>query len=132
MDSPEHLELLPVEALRPERHAIDAGIAIAGESTAFDSAGIRLEGDLHIGCDVELHPRSLEHSPNRLRREEARRATTEENADDPPPTHIRRLRLDVPLQRVQVTTLRKRLAQGVGVEVAVRALPHAPGHVHVE
>ena len=54
VDAPQALELLWIEALRPERHAGDAGGAIVGEAAALDGSGIGLERDFDLGRQLEL------------------------------------------------------------------------------
>ena len=68
-----------------------------------------------------------------LRRKQARRAAAEKDADERPARDAAaacasRSRS----QRVDVALLRQLAVQRVRVEIAVRALPHAPGKVHVQ
>ena len=49
VDAPEGREMAVVEALDPERQAIDAGGAEAGELRRFDRSRVGLERDLGIG-----------------------------------------------------------------------------------
>jgi hypothetical protein len=63
---------------------------------------------------------------------QARRPASEEDANDLSPFYIDCLRFQIALERVHVTTLVEVTVQRVGIEIAVRALPYAPGEVNVE
>src|SRR5262249_30841184 len=86
----------------------------------------------HILRDVEVSARGFQHRPDGRRREQARRATPEEHARHKAAPDLRRLRGDIARKSRHVRLLRELAVQRVRVEVAVRALPYAPGKVHVE
>ena len=49
MDAAQRRELSPIETLRAERDAIDAGSVIFRESAALHGGGVRLQRDLGVG-----------------------------------------------------------------------------------
>src|SRR6202040_1229120 len=69
---------------------------------------------------------------DRLRCKQARRAAAEENAVHFAAGDLRRLCPGIAGQPLQVRGGREAPVQRVGVEIAVRALAHAPGKVHVK
>src|SRR6185437_16363304 len=102
MNAAERSEHARIEALRAERDAIDARGAILGEAPALDRAGVRLERHFGVLREAEGAARGLEHAPDRLRREQARRAPAQEHADERSPQPPRRLRLEITDQRFDV------------------------------
>src|SRR5258708_33323135 len=66
------------------------------------------------------------------RRKKARRAASEENTVDAPSPDVGKRELEIRDQRFDVGPLGNIAPRLVGIEIAVRALLHAPGNVHVE
>ena len=132
MDAAEDLEDVRVEALGAERYAGHAGGTVLGEAATFDGGGVRLEGDFGAGCQGQQSVQNREDVPDRLRRKQAGRASAEEDADHRAACERWRLGGDVRLEGGHVGGFRQRVVQREGVEVAVRALAHAPREVEVD
>ena len=77
-------------------------------------------------------PYTFEQTPDLLGREQARRPAAKKDGCERPPLHCLQIALQILQQRVGVLGLRNQLRRGVRIEIAVRALPHAPGHVDIE
>ena len=133
VDAAERREVSVIETLRPQRHAVDPGVAIPGERTVLDRAGVRLQRHLEIGNDRQQLACPLQDRGDRLRGEQARRASAEEYRGDLASVQALGCVPEVVEQRAKVRVAR--YASGghrVRIEVAVRALAHAPGQVHVQ
>ena len=107
----------------------------SAKRAALDGAGIGLQRDFGIRARAPACARAAASSLlDRARREQARRAAAEEHAARCAP----RDRAAPAPSRSRPQARRGRLPaassplQGVGVEVAVGALAHAPGEVHVQ
>ena len=132
MNAPQPHERRGSEALRPQRNPGDAGVPITGEAASFHRAGIGLQGDFRIRGYAGQAPQRLEQPRELLRGKQTRSASTEKDRLDRATADRRQLTLEVVDQRVDVARRRSGAAPLVGIEVAVRTLAHAPGHVHVE
>ena len=132
MDASEPLEHGRGEALCAQRHAGDAGGAIIGEAATLDGPGIRFQRDLGSGGQQQPAAQCLEQPRQCCGLEQARRATAQEDAGDRAPANSWQLRVQILEQGVEVGRLRQVPVQGMRIEVAVRALAHAPGKVQVE
>ena len=132
VDASERLEHRIVEALHAKRNAVHPRVAKATEARRLDGAGIGLERD--FGDRLERQPRAhaAEQRVDRFRREQARRTAADEHADKPPAPHGGQRALEVGEQLGDVLGFRERSVALVGIEVAIRALAHAPRDVHVE
>ncbi len=75
---------------------------------------------------------AAEQAVDRVGGEDARRSAADEHADDLAAPHERQRALEILQQRVDVLRLGDLAARLVRVEVAVRALAHAPRNVHVQ
>jgi hypothetical protein len=124
--------MVRVESLCAERDAIDAGIAITAEPAVLDGARICFERHLDVRCERHERASGFEKAPDFVRCEQARRAAAEEYRNERASLRGAGLDRKVLDQRVDVLLLRNDFRRGVRVEVAVRALAHAPGHVHVQ
>ena len=102
MDAAEPRERMRREGLRSQRHAIDAGGAVAREAPTLDGSGVGLERHLGIDGDPAARRECLEQACECVGREQARRAAAEENGLDWAAAEIRKLRLEVTDQRVDV------------------------------
>ncbi len=133
VDAPQGGEPGIVETLRAERHAIDSLGRVLGEATVLDRAGVRLERDLRVGGERQHAACVRQHLADRSRREQAGRAAAKEHGHDLATARLVRGKLEVTLQRRDVWLLGDaRRGHGVRIEIAVRALAHAPGQVHVQ
>ena len=122
-----------VEALDAERQAIDAGGAVVAEACRLDRARVGLQGHLGERVERQQHADAGEERVERGRRHQAGGAAADEDAMHPPAPDLGQGVLQVGEHRVQPGLLRDAaLARGVGVEVAVGALPHAPREMHVQ
>jgi len=132
MDASEGLQLPRIEALPTEGHAVDACGPVFSESPAFDRARIRLECDFRIRRDVQMPACGGQHARDGVRGKKAWRAAAQEHAQDAARADLHALECKVALQSFEVLGFGQRIAQCVGVEVAVGALGYAPWEVHVE
>ena len=132
VDAAERLELRRIEALDAERQAVDAGRTEGGELVGLDGAGVGFQRDLRVVHQRQAGADGGEQRVERLGGKQARRAAAEEDADDPAAPDERQRRFQVGDQRGDVLGFRQAVAQRMRIEVAVRALLHAPGNVHVE
>src|SRR6266478_6574852 len=132
MNAPQGGEPLLIEALRAERYARHAGRPVFAKRAAFDGPRVRLQSHLEVVREAELAARRGEQLGDRLRCKQARRAAAEEDAVHFAPGDPRRLCLEIAYQPLQVRAVRQLAVQRVGIEIAVRALAHAPGKVHVK
>jgi len=120
-----------IEALHPDREAIDAGGTVGGEARALDRARIGLQRDLGVRGDAHVAADPLEQTRNGVGREQARCAAAQEDASHEAPGDALALGFEIGEQRRHVFVLgRKR--RHVSVEIAVRAPAHAPRQMHVE
>src|SRR5579859_2207248 len=122
----QNLESSRIERLRAQRHAVDTDGTVFSEAAALYRAGVGLHCDFNIGGDGQMFASCRDHAADRFRRKQAGRASAQKEADDLPTRHFERLPLDVLLEGIDVPTLGELPVKGVGVEVAVWALTHAP------
>ena len=121
-----------VEGLRTQRQAVDAGPAIPGGRSGLDGAGIRLHRDLEVGNGCETVLDDTQQAGDIVGRKQAGRATAEKHAYQRPAGDTLGLLVEIPQQRLDVTTTRQAVAEGKRVEVTIRALPDAPRQVQVQ
>jgi hypothetical protein len=129
---PERAKLRGIEALHAEREAVDAGREESRELLPLEGAGIGFERDLRARHDGQPRADAAEQAVDRVGGEDARRSAADEHADDLAAPYERQRALEVLQQRVDVLRLGNVAACLVRVEVAVRALAHAPRDVHVQ
>ena len=137
VDATEPLQFVVVEALHAERNAVDAGRQVTVEATVFDGAGIGFQGDLGVIGQRQARAHAVEQAVDQLRRKQAGCAATEKNTDDRSTFECRgeidAVGIQISQQMIDVVGVRRRLAaQAVRIEIAVRALLHAPRHVDVQ
>src|SRR5688572_16448790 len=77
VDAPEGSELARIETLRAKGYARDSRAAVFGESTALDSARIRLERDLDVRPESQEPARMLQEFRQCRGRKQAGRASAE-------------------------------------------------------
>ena len=132
MNAAERFQVLGIEALDADREAVHAGLAIAAEFFSLESPGIRLQGDLAIGGERQACAERRDERPDRRRGKQARRAAAEKNAVDSPPPYVGKRELQICHERLDVGLFGDFPFCLVGIEIAVRTFPHAPGNVDVE
>ena len=91
-------------------------------SSVISASGLERQARAHAG----------EQRVDRFRREQARRAAADEHAGQPPAPDRGQQRFEVEQQLLDVCLLRQLARALVRIEVAIRALAHAPRDVHVE
>ena len=131
VNAAERTQMIGIESLRAERDAIDSGSAIAAEPAMLDGARI-FRASPDVRCELHQRASSCEEAPDLVGREQARRAAAKEYRDERAPLRSAGIDRKILDQRVDVLLLRNRLGRHVRVEIAVRALAHAPRHVHVQ
>ena len=132
MDAPEAFEHRIAEALHADREAIHARIAKAAEAPGLHGARIRLEGDFCSRLERHARTHASEQRVDGFGREKARCAAADENADEPPAPNRRQQLLQIEQKPLDVFAFGQRTGALVRVEVAVRALAHAPRNVDIE
>ena len=132
MNAPERAQHAIVEALHADGDAIHAGVAEATETARLHRPGIRLERDFRAGLERQARAHAGEQCVDRFRREQAGRAAADEHARKAPTPDRRQLAFEVEQQLLDVRLFRQRARALVGIEVAIRALAHAPRDVDVE
>ena len=137
MDAPEAFQFVVIETLHAERDAVDPGGQVAVETAVLDRAGVGFQGDLGAGGQWQALAHAIEQARDQLRRKQAGCAAAEKDTEDGAAFQrrgeIRAVGVEIGQQAVDVVGVRRRrAAQAVRVEVAVRALLHAPRHVDVQ
>ena len=132
VNAPERFQVRCVETLCTERHARNTGTAIAAETSVLDRAGICFERNFHVGRARDARAYAFHESADRLRRKQTRRTAAKKDRDECAITDVRQIVVEVREQRVDVLRIRHPLGRDVRIEIAVRALTHAPRHVNVE
>ena len=120
-----------VQALDPERDAVDAGGAEGAEPSRLDAGRVGLERDLEVGRRVEQPGRVCDQVGDGGRVHQARRTATEEDRAERPPSQPRRLPRQLGPQRAGEPGLVDAVAH-VAVEVAIGALGQAERPVDIE
>src|SRR5882672_5969902 len=131
MNAPQELQVPIVEALAAERNPIYAGRTVLGKTATLHRTGIGLEGNFRCRSDIESHADRLDDFANGIRREQARRSATKKNTEHTAVPYPGSLKLEIAIQRREIALFRHRALDGVRVEVAIRALAHAPRQVDV-
>lgn len=134
VNPPERLQMRFVEALDADRQAIDAARAELRELRRLERAGVRLERDLGVRVERQQRAHVGQQPVEPRRRQQARRAAADEHRVYLASPDERQRVLEIGAQRVQIVALGQRAAvlPFVRIEVAVRALAHAPREVHVQ
>ena len=132
VNAAQDLEGARCKGLRPERHAVDAGVAIPGEAAAFDGPRVGFQRHFHIVRECDSLPQRQQQPAEFLRLEQTRRAAAEEYRIDPALPDERQLEVEITNQRINVRGVGHGRLQLMRVEIAVRTLAHAPRHVHVQ
>src|SRR5579863_126145 len=132
MDATEGCESRRIETLRAEGDARNARAAVLAEYAALDRARVCFQRDLGIRREPQLRTRALEHAADGARREQARGPAAEEHRAHLAAADRGRLRGKIARETLHIGLFGEFPVQRVGVEIAVRALAHAPGKVHVE
>ncbi len=131
MDAAQGLQLGWLEALHADGQAIDAEAAVVAEFGLFESARVGFQSDLDVvgKADTPLQP--FENPAQCLGGKQAGRAATEENRAEPAALDLIEILVEIGQQRRDVFIFRQLRPGRMGIEVAVRALAHAPGDMHV-
>jgi hypothetical protein len=132
VNASEPRQLFGGKTLRAEGHAIDASGAIFIEAAALDCARIGLERDLGLAAERELGGNRLEQPLDRRRCDQAGCAAAKEYAGDHPLLGSAGLCGQILDQRLNVGGFGERPVQRMGIEIAIRALAHAPGKMHIK
>ncbi|MNF68715.1 hypothetical protein D3C84_505800 [compost metagenome] len=132
VDAPQGLELFRLEALHADRQAVDAQRPVVAELGLLEGAGVGFQGDFDIAGEGYAPFHAFEQTAQGLGREQAGGAAAEEDRAQRPAMHSGQVLVEVGEQGVDVLLFRQRRPGGVGVEVAVGALLHAPGDVDIQ
>ncbi|MPN31035.1 hypothetical protein SDC9_178506 [bioreactor metagenome] len=135
VDAPQRLEVARVEALDAQGQSRHPGGGEGGELAGLGGARIGLQGDLGPRSQGQSRPHRAEQALQGGTGEQAGGAAADEDGTHRPPPHQGQGRFQVGDQGIHIGVFGNRAdaAPGlVGVEVAVGALAHAPGHVDVQ
>ena len=123
-----------VEGLDADRQTIDAGRAIRGVTPRLIRAGIGLQRDLAVGRQRQAGTHGGQQPFDPRARQQAGGAAANENAVNVAPPDRRQRGFQVGLQRRQIGFLGNvpGVVDGVGIEVAIGTLAHAPGDMDVQ
>ena len=121
-----------VECLHAERHAVDAGGAIAAEARCFHAGRIGFQRHLDVGRDAPVFADGIENGLHRRRLHQRRRAAAEEDRRNGAAGHARGGRGDLGFERAHETRLVDTAMAHVAVEVAIGALRQAERPVHID
>src|SRR6185312_16958284 len=128
----EKVQGLLVEALHPERYAVDAGGAESQEFLRLDRGRIGFERHFRIGAELPVPGDAVEHRADAARAHQRRRAAAEKDAADAAPrADLAGLAIERLQQRPRPGTLVDRLAD-MAVEIAIGALRAAEGPMHID
>ncbi len=131
VDAPQRLEMARVEALDAERDARHARFAETGELARLHRTGIGLQGDFRARYQLRQRAHAGQDAVDPRRRKQAGGAAPEKYRMDPAPPDVGQRAFQVKQQRVDVGGLGDALRR-VRIEIAIRALLHAPRQVDVE
>ena len=135
VDATQRLQMRIVETLDADRQTRHSGVTKTGELLHFKSTRVRLQRDLGLGRKPRPCPHPGQDVGNAVRREQARRATADEHRMNRAAPEFGQLHFQIQHQRVDVLALRNTdgaVRTLVRIEVAIRALAHAPRDVDVE
>ena len=132
VNAPEALQALVRKTLNPERESIDTRRTEALELRFVRRAGVGFERDFGILRHGPDRAHAREKPLERLSRHEARRAAPEKDRFDGAAFGGLGPGGQVDEHRLDVARLVKTRGRPVRIEVAVRALAHAPGPVEIE
>ena len=128
----EEFQVPVVQRLDAERHAVDAGRAIAAEARRLDARRIGLHGDLDAVRHMPVLRDAVEHGLDRCRIHQRRRAAAHEDAGD-------RLRAGhlahlghLGQEGGDEARLIDRLMPDMAVEIAIGAFGRAEGPMHID
>ena len=121
-----------VEALHTDGQAIDPGTAEAAKAGRVDGAGVRLQGDLDVGRQIQQLVQQFDDAGHGIGAEQARRAAADEQAAHHASLDGIELLPQILLEPGDERPFGQLALERMGVEVAVRTLARAPGHVQID
>ncbi len=121
MQAPERAKRMIVKRLHAERHAVDAGSAVAAKARGFDAGRIGFEGDFGVGRDMPVPRHRIEHRGDGRRLHQRRRAAAEEDRGDRAAGYALGGRRDLGREGAGEAFLIDRGVADMAVEVAIRA-----------
>src|SRR5690606_35807909 len=122
---------LRLEALYADGQPVDAEAAVVTELGLLEGARIGLQGDFDVLGKAKAPLQPFENPAQCLGGKQAGRAATEENRAEPAALNLIEILVEIGQQRRDVFIFRQLRPGRMGIEVAVRALAHAPGDMHV-
>jgi hypothetical protein len=132
VDATQGPEVNRVETLDPQGQAVHAGLPEPPETGHLEGARVRLQGDFRQRRHSQQGAQAHQQAVDGFRREQAGGTASDEDAGDLAAPDLGHGLFQIPEQRVQVAGFRDVVARGVGIEVAVGALAHAPGDMDVQ
>ena len=125
-------QLLLLEALHPDGDTVDAGALETGELVRLHRARVGLHGDLAICGERNTGPHPVQQGLHRLHRQQAGGAAADKDGGERPPLRPLQILIQILQQSGDIFEVRQLPLLGMGVEVTVRALLDAPGHMNIE
>src|SRR5690554_2729465 len=123
--------MLRIKTLHTNRQAIDAGRPISLEPALLQRARIGFQSNFRIRSYLNALADLAEQCLIKPPRHQARCAATNKHGFNTPPGHLLQIAVDILNQRRQIGLLGN-VATLMGIEIAVRALAHTPGHMDVQ
>ncbi len=132
VNAAERLEMCRIETLDADRQPVDSGGAKVGEFLRLESPRVRFQRDLGVRRERQPCPDRRQQFIQRTCGQQRGRAAAEENRVYRPAPHLRQRQLQVSNQRCDIFPLRNLALRLVGIEVAIRALTHAPRDMDIQ
>ncbi|VXA89346.1 hypothetical protein AERO8C_90050 [Aeromonas veronii] len=132
VNAAEAAQLLLLEALHPDGDTVDAGALETGELVRLHRTRVRLHGDLAICGERNAGPNPVQQGLHRLHRQQAGGAAADKDRGERPPLCPLQILIQILQQGGDIFEVRQLPLLGMGVEVTVRALLDAPGHMNIE
>ena len=131
VDAPERLQMPRVEALDAERDPRDARLAKACKFGRFHRAGVGFQRDLRVGQQLRERAHAGQNAVDACYRKQAGGAAAKKHGVDSSAPDIGQRALQIQQQGIDVCGFGNAL-RCVRIEVAIRALLHAPRQVDIE
>ena len=132
VNSSELPKLFVHEALHADGNSVDACIAESPEAPLVHCAGVGLKRNLTVGCEPEQSVGPFKESGHGITAHQARRAAANEDRFDSTSACDGKPSLQILQYHVDIFPFSQIGRRGMGVEVTVGTLAHAPGPVQIK
>ena len=121
-----------IETLNADGKSVDTCLPVGGKLFLFKSARIRLKCNFDICGKFNFCLDTAQQRTETVCAEQAGRSSTNKDRLQGPALHERQVLLQITEQGCNVFRFRQPVRLLVGIEIAIRALPHTPGYVDVK